>query len=163
MSVIVSLIFVFYGQIKDLKVQLQEVRLDNERLRDEAVALTSKALEMATITRKAEEKALMQKQIADKTMAELQECKKNKFTMKKNITIAILTLVTLTFIVYAQIKTNDAEKTALEAAANLEMAEKNQKMAEIETQKAVEVATEAMRSEAEANRIMAELKACQSK
>ncbi len=83
--------------------------------------------------------------------------------MKKNIVIVILILVSLTFMVYAQIKDNDAEKAALEAQQNLIEAEAQAQRADIEVEKAMEAAAEVRRQQYEAERIKAELLECQSK
>lgn len=55
-----------------LKTQLQEVQLENRKLRDEAQLLTQRATEVAAA---AQSEALKQKQIADRATAELQKFK----------------------------------------------------------------------------------------
>lgn len=74
--VIVSLVFVIlaFRKTNELKVQLQEVQLENEKLKDEAEAFMEKAVEMAAIAKQAESEALMQKNIADRALIGLQEC-----------------------------------------------------------------------------------------
>lgn len=89
--------------------------------------------------------------------------------MKKNIIIIILALLTFTSIVYANIKANEATKQKT-------IAEANARNAQIQSQKALDCAADAMRfhtmAEAEreraamaiqeANTIMADLKKCKS-
>ena len=90
--------------------------------------------------------------------------------MKKNIVIIFLILVSMTLIVYAKIKANEAEKAASEAQLSKEEGEKLRDAAVMLQQNALEEAAKARAAEAEALRQkqiadMATLKVqeCQSK
>ena len=83
--------------------------------------------------------------------------------MKKNILIVLLILVSAFFALFAKIKANEAEKAANEAQVNLVLAQENAQRADIEMEKALHAAADAVRQQHEAERLMAALQECQSK
>lgn len=83
--------------------------------------------------------------------------------MKKNITIILLVLLSSTFLIYAFIKADEAEKANIEAEEQRKNAIELQELAVKHKEQALTVAAEAKRLEAQALELKDALVACQSK
>lgn len=83
--------------------------------------------------------------------------------MKKNIVIALLILISASFAVFAKIKADEAEKAYLRLSETMQQAQQQSEAAAQFQERAFNAAAEAVRQEREAERLMAELKECQSK
>ncbi|MEO9964703.1 MAG: hypothetical protein ABJF11_02875 [Reichenbachiella sp.] len=81
--------------------------------------------------------------------------------MIKNILIGFLILVSAFFIVFANIKANEAEKSAMQAQLNLELAIENEAKAKAQEQKAVEAAAMARIAERKAIDLAKLLEECE--
>ncbi|MEP3389222.1 MAG: hypothetical protein ABJO02_13595 [Reichenbachiella sp.] len=80
--------------------------------------------------------------------------------MIKNITIGVLSFLIVFFVLFANIKANEAEKQAILAEQNLELAERNEAKAREQEQKAVEMAARAMIEQNKAEELQAQLAEC---
>ncbi|MEP2024330.1 MAG: hypothetical protein ABJH98_01100 [Reichenbachiella sp.] len=80
--------------------------------------------------------------------------------MTKNIIIGILSILIVFFILFANIKANEAEKQAIMAQLNLELAEKNEAKAKEQEQKAVEAVALSMIHLRKAEELQLELDKC---
>lgn len=80
--------------------------------------------------------------------------------MVKNITIGVLTLISLSLLVFSFLKANDAEKQKMEAIRAMTLATKNAEEARVQEQKSLEVV---MASKAEADSLRFQLLECQNK
>lgn len=83
--------------------------------------------------------------------------------MKKNIIIGILSLITVTLVLFAYIKASDAEREFQRTEALQQVAEEAAEEAELKEQKALDVAAEALRITKELDKTVAELARCNSK
>ncbi|WP_424961259.1 hypothetical protein [Ekhidna sp.] len=81
--------------------------------------------------------------------------------MKKNILTIILAFTTLFFFAYAFIKADEAEKAAIEAQMQIEIAKNAQAEAERQAQHALDNAAEAKRQQSLAEDAMANYMDCQ--
>lgn len=86
---------------------------------------------------------------------------------RKKVTVAVVlgtaALISLIAIVFGKIYASEAEKNAMEAQAQTELALEQKQRADLLQQKAEEAAAEARMTVAEAARVMEQLEACRSK
>lgn len=80
--------------------------------------------------------------------------------MKKNILIGLLALVSVFFVVYANIKANEAEKQRLQAELNIKLAYEQEAKAKAQEQKATEAAAKALIEQKKAENLEEQLKNC---
>lgn len=106
------------------------------------------AFERTIVFLETSEKAYLSEQ-KNKEILQKRQVKRMRFTA---IFLSIAVLVSLTFVIYGQIKANDAVKAQKEAQDNLITAQENEREAEIQTQKAIDAAAAAKKDQAEAER-----------
>lgn len=82
--------------------------------------------------------------------------------MIKNIIIGVLSLFIVFFVLYANIKANEAEKQVIMAQRNLELAKENEAKAKAEEQKAVEAAALALIEQKKAEELQKQLDDCKN-
>ncbi|WP_422360327.1 hypothetical protein [Reichenbachiella sp.] len=80
--------------------------------------------------------------------------------MTKNIAIGVLSFLIVFFVLYANIKANEAEKQSILAELNLKLAEENETKAREQEQKAVEMAARAMIEQKKAEELQSQLDKC---
>lgn len=80
--------------------------------------------------------------------------------MIKNITIGVLSFLIVFFVLFANIKANEAEKIAIQSELNLKLAKENEAKAREQEQKAVEMAARAMIEQSKAEELQAQLAEC---
>lgn len=80
--------------------------------------------------------------------------------MIKNIVIGVLSFLTVFFVLYANIKANEAEKQSILAELNLKFAEENEAKAREQEKKVVEAAALALIQQRKAEKLQQELDEC---
>ena len=83
--------------------------------------------------------------------------------MKKNVVIGVLSLMLLTMIIFSFIKASEAEKAAMEAIRQQQLAQEHMRAAELHSELAAKKTAEAQMALEEAKRVMEELLKCQGK
>ena len=80
--------------------------------------------------------------------------------MIKNITIGVLSFLIVFFVLYANIKANEAEKYSIQSEMNLQLAKKNEAKTREQELKATEMAALAMIEQRKAEELQKQLDDC---